>query len=222
MNVLDANLVWIKRDEREIPMMTAVYGGYSLYFGSPHAFDVSDRSWVMSQGRDFLFGSQNGWVGINLYSDPKYSAKAEYMRKIGQYRIANKKFLTYGELMDEIRPTAPVEDITENWPTHRGSPKDATIPSVMGTVWKSEDGHIGIFIANYLDEETSFSYRLDLDKYNVRASESQEYEMSLITPESREIMGYHYPGPVIRTEDLGPREIRVIEIAVVGKTTSGG
>lgn len=128
-----------------------------------------------------------------------------------------KKFLTFGELIDDIHPAAPVETITENWPTHGGSPKNATLPCVMGNLWKAEDGHLGVFITNFLNEKKSFSYRLDVDKYGINASKDQVYEISHITPEKTEILDYHYPGPILRTEDLGPQEIKVLEIRVVGR-----
>ncbi len=214
MNVLDANLIWIKRDEREIPMLAAVYSGYSLYFASPHALNVSDRSFVMSQGRDFLWGSQNGWMGIDLFSNPEHREKAGYMKTIGQYRIAAKKFLTYGELVGELRPLNEIDTITENWPTHQGRDKDATIPGIMGTIWKAEDGHLGIFIANFMDTPGSISYRIDPAEFGLAPDGNRDYVITDIKPDGNKELGVHYAGPVVRKEQLSAQEIKVIEIGV--------
>ncbi|MBN1291836.1 MAG: hypothetical protein JXB48_08345 [Candidatus Latescibacteria bacterium] len=209
MDGIDAFLIWIKRDEREIPMMTAVYSGYSIYFASPAWFQYGDRAWIMVQGRDFLWGTQNGWMGLELM-EPEHAKKAAYLKSVGKYRIAGKKFLTYGELVDIIEPENKLETITEKWPDHGGNPRDATLPVIQGTVWKSEDGALGIFLVNYLENKTLIDFSVDPAKYGLDSSEG--YIITSIKPEGKNRKETVPQGIIKRNDTLGPWEIRFLEI----------
>ena len=87
----------------------------------------------------------------------------------------------------------------------------------MGTIWKAEDGSLGVFLANFMDEPGSIAYRIAPEDYGLSALQNQEYAIAGIEPEGRKETGIHYAGPVIRNEKLGAREIRIIEISVRGK-----
>jgi hypothetical protein len=78
-------------------------------------------------------------------------------------------------------------------------------------LWQSEDGHLGIFLANYVDEEIPFAYSIDPVKYGLRA---ERYQLAEITPQ-RVLPLAKISGPIERTEILGPRKLKVIEIAPV-------
>ena len=209
MDGVDAFLTWIKPDDRSIPMLPAVYSGYSIYFGSPAWFGHGDRAWIMAQGRDFLWAAQNGWMGFELF-EAKHAKKAAYLKKVGKYRVAAKKFLTFGELVDLVEPTNHIETITERWPDHANNPRDATLPSVQGSLWKAEDGTLGVFLANYLEKDNTIEFNVDPAKYAI--ARSAKLEIARITPENRTVEGMVPYGPVNRSENLGPWEIRVLEI----------
>lgn len=210
MDGVDAFLTWIKPDERSIPMIPAVYSGYSLYFGSPAWFEQGDRAWIMAQGRSFLWGSQNGWMGFELFK-PEHAPKAAYLKKVGMYRAAAKKFLTFGELVDLIEPTNSVETVTEVWPDHENKPRNATLPSIQGAVWKAEDGTLGVFLANYLDKDNMIEFAIDPSAYGMRSG-SAGFTVARICPEGNQNEGTVPSGIIKRTETLGPWEIRVLEI----------
>jgi hypothetical protein len=210
MDGVDAFLTWIKPDERSIPMITAVYSGYSLYFGSPAWFEQGDRAWITAQGRSFLWGSQNGWMGFELFK-PEHAQKAAYLKKVGMYRAAAKKFLTFGELVDLIEPTNSVETITEVWPDHENKPRNATLPSIQGAVWKAEDGTLGVFLANYLDKDNMIEFAVDPSAYGLKSG-SAGFTIARICPEGNQNEGTVPSGIIKRTETLGPWEIRVLEI----------
>lgn len=211
MNKMDAHLMPSQRTDIEIPLLTAVYSGYSLYFGSPNSLAASDRAFRMVQGRDFAWGCQNGWIwpGEKMIEGMD-KGKAEYFRAIGQSRIMAKKFLTYGELMDVLRPAKEIPQITENW---RDENK-GTLPCVMGALWKAEDGNLGIFITNFLDEPFEYSYDFNPARYGLKADSDEHYVITHLRPEGDRRIGIHYAGKSTRTESLAPREIRVLEISV--------
>ena len=210
MDGLDAFLVWIKRDDREIPMMSAVYSGYTLYFSSPHFLDTGDRSFMMCQGRDFIWGCQNGWMGFDLLK-PEHNAKAEYLKRIGQYRIAGKKFLTYGELVGIVNPENHIPNVTEIWKDQRGTPRNATLCGALGTIWKSQDGHLGIFMVNFLDSESSLVHTIDPLEYGIESGNG--FEIKRVFPGGEYSETRVTGGKIIRTDRLQPREIRIVEIS---------
>jgi hypothetical protein len=210
MDGVDAFLIWIKPDERSIPMITAVYSGYSIYFGSPAWFQHGDRAWIMAQGRAFLWGSQNGWMRFELFK-PEHARKAAYLKKIGKYRAAAKKFLTFGELVGLVKPTNHIKTITETWPDHGNNFRTATLPGIQGAIWKAEDGTLGIFLANYLEKNNTIEFSIDPAGYGLNAT-SAGYIITQIQPEGNNAEGKARRGVLRRTETLGPREIRLLEV----------
>jgi len=212
MDGVDAFLTWIKPDERSVPMITAVYSGYSIYFGSPAWFQHGDRAWIMAQGRAFLWASQNGWMGLELFK-PEHAKKAAYLQKIGKHRIAAKKFLTFGELLDLVEPINDIETITEPWPDHGNNFRTATLPSIQGSIWKAEDGTLGVFLANYLEKKNTIEFAVDPTKYGLDGA-SAGYSITQIRPEGNRPLPSAPRGILRRTETLGPWDIRILEIRV--------
>jgi len=210
MDGVDAFLTWIKPDDREIPMITAVYSGDSIYFSSPAWFEHGDRAWIMAQGRAFLWGIQNGWMGFELFN-PEHAKKAAYLKKVGKYRIAGKKFLTFGELVDLVNPTSDIGTITEPWPDHGNNPRNATLPGIQGAVWKAEDGTLGIFLTNYLEKDNTIEFTIDPARYGV-AAPSAKFAITQLAPEGNHSEGTVTSPIIRRTETLGPYQIRLLEI----------
>lgn len=204
---VDANLTWSQTTDWEIPLMQAVYSGYTLLLGSPCDFTRSMRFFAFAQGQAFLDGKQNGWMSLRLF-EPQHKDKADYLRQVGKYRVAARKFLTYGTFLRPVEPSKPVPTFTDDnfgWHRkHRGS-----VPGAEARLWQSEDGHLGVLFANYLDEPVVFPYRIDAAQFGLKAARLQLTE---IAPDGNSGLGT-VSGAVARTENLGPRSIRVIEIA---------
>jgi hypothetical protein len=239
MKGVDAYLIWVNRDIRDIPMITAVYSGYSLYIGSPAAFEHGDRAWIAVQGQAFLWGAQNGWMGLELFA-PENINKREYFRRIGQYRVALKAYLTYGELLGPIKPAGTVSTFREIWPRSYGNPlqrinisgdeenqgtlafdKNETsddvdapiveLPSLDGAIWKSEAGTLCLLLVNFLEEENAFELELDLSAYGVVPG-VKGYSLWIVEPEGKRKAGTLATPVVKQTERLGRWEIRALEI----------
>ncbi len=209
-DVLDGNLLWSQPSEKEIPMMQVVYSGYTLFFGSPCDYKKTDRFFIYAQGRAFLNGRQNGWMNLGLFK-PENERKVDYLKQCGQYRVATRKFLTYGRLWGAIKPINDVPKFTEEgfgWGMYEKI-RDASVPSAEACLWQSEDGHLGIFLANYVDEEIPFTYSIDPVQYGLQA---YRYQLIEITPK-RVFPLAKISGPIERTETLRPRKLKVIEIA---------
>ena len=211
-DVLDGNLLWSQPSEKEIPMLQVVYSGYTIFFGSPCDYKKSDRFFIFAQGRAFLNGRQNGWMNLGLFK-PEYSRKVDYLKQCGQYRVATGKFLTRGRLWGPIEPANNIPDfLLENlgWGMYEAV-RAAQVPSAEGRLWQSQDGHLGIFLANYVDEEISFSYIINPEKYGLDAD---SYQLTEITPDGAFPLT-KITGAIERKEILEPQKIKVIEISPV-------
>lgn len=149
MDGIDGYLIWIKRDVKDIPLMTTIYSGYTRYFGSVGYGDLNmnDHDWKVKQGRDFIWGTQAGWMGTAIMN-PKNKDKASYLKKIVDTRRLGKDYLVYGELVGLIQ-----SDLQE-----KGEWK---LPLIQGSVWKADDGNLGLFLVNYSTEKQEFDFDID-------------------------------------------------------------
>ncbi|MBI3991558.1 MAG: hypothetical protein HY350_05355, partial [Candidatus Omnitrophica bacterium] len=204
---LDGFLVWTTRTQNSIPMLTTVYSGYNhIYFGSNTFFDVGNRAWIMREGRDFLWGIQNGWMDPSWLMKPEYSVMAGFLKKICKYRIAGKKFLAFGELSGLI--AHPHETVTEKW-----SEGETALPVIQGSVWKAEDGSLGIFLVNYINEERSIEIEIEPVKYGMEPGQ-KGYKITQIDtegnlPKEKRILD---ADKIILNETIGPWDIRLLEV----------
>ena len=122
--------------------------------------------------------------------------------------MAAKKFLTYGEFVDTI---SHPETVTETWEVRKVL-STATLPVIQGAVWKAEDGSLGVFLVNYLDEEKSIDLNIDPARYGLNST-SGKYVIRTINPEGDAGKAAQVSGPVKRVEKLGPFGIRVFTIS---------
>jgi hypothetical protein len=209
LDLVDANLTWAQATDWEIPLMQVVYSGYTILFGSPCDYRQSDRFFRFAQGQALIDGRQNGWMNLRMFQ-PEFERKVEYLRQCAQTRVANAGFLTYGQLLRPIEPLQAVptfsEDVFGWYEKHHG-----VVPVAEGRLWRSEDGHLGIFLANYGDQEVPFSYRVDPRMYGLQVD---AFSLTDITPGGTRPLGQAV-GALARTERLGPAEIKVIEVTPV-------
>ncbi len=216
IDTMDGFLIWVKRNGMEVPMNTAIYSGWTIFWSSPAWLNAGDRSFVMVQGRDFIWGTQNGWMGFDLFK-PEHEKKVAYLKKVGKYRELARKYLTYGELIQLVEPANDVPTVTELWPNHRGEPKNATLPSVMAALWKAENGNLGVFLVNFLEKENVFEYEINPAEFGLEIEKGGRYQFARLAPEGKSALDRGYRESVIeRKEILEPWEIRVLEIYPVG------
>lgn len=215
MDCFDSFLIWLPRHPDEIPMITAVYSGYTNYFGSTVRCSEELQSFAMMAGRDFIWGCQNGWMPVEVDSE-----RANYLRRLAHLRYAARKYLTYGELMGEIKPTNDVGMAEGKWSLHGWDStefSDVKIPAVMSTVWKSSDGTLGLFIANFTDKPKSFNYNLNPADYGVKVTRDESLRLTDIKKECRTALETVSAMTLEREEKLAPFEVRVIELTVASR-----
>jgi len=208
LDLVDGYLTCLPTD-REIPLEEVVYSGYVIFFASPSDFTKSDRSFAHAQGQAFIDGRQNGWMSVDLFK-PEYSAKAEYLSQCGHLRVATKPYLVYGRLLGPIEPEKPVPTFTEEGVGFEKIKHTGTVPAAEGRLWQDENGHLAVFLANYIDQPVEFRYRIDPAEYGLAG---KRFELKEITPEGR-IPISTVTRTVERSETLGPRKLKVIEITL--------
>ncbi|MEN6600766.1 MAG: hypothetical protein ABFD86_00005, partial [Bryobacteraceae bacterium] len=181
--------------------------GYTIFFGSPCDITQDARLFRFAQGQALLDGRQNGWMSLALFK-PEHAEKAAYFRQCARYRVAAKKYLTYGRLIAPIESSTSIPQFTNDqfgWnQKHRG-----TAPLAEGRLWQAEDGKLAVLLANYSDNEIPFTWRVDPAEYGLKGG---AYTLASLAPEGTQALG-GATGVIQHTEKLGPRQLRVIEIA---------
>lgn len=196
MDGVDGMLVVTERSRCSIPVLPAVYAGYTLYFGAAEGAleNCSNNQWPVELGRDFIWGCQNGWFGFSLFR-PEHASQKAYLRTLAQARVAACKYLGEGEMV------ALLDD---------GSRSDyQDVPWVQGSLWKSDDGSLGLVIANCRAQKSTLSYVLDPKTYGLNSDGGTRCVR--IHPSGG--VAVNLPPGVIRFEEvLEPLEVRVLSI----------
>jgi len=209
MDNIEGFLTWSERDENDIPLLPVIYSGYTIYYSSPQDPQDALDSFVAAQARDFLWGCQLGWNGTWMLEE-QHRDKTQYLGKLCQYRLAAKDYLIYGELLDEIRPIDPVPTSTSTW--YRRARHTATLPAVMGTLWRARDGSLGMAIANLSNEPRRFAYRIDPRQWTVPDTRTAGWALSRLTPQGSTPWRIAEGDSVQQDEILSPREVRLITL----------
>jgi hypothetical protein len=208
-DLLDANLLWSQPSEREIPLMQMVYSGYTIFFGSTCDYTKSDNYFRYAQGQAFIDGRQNGWMDLGLFK-PEYRNKVDFLRQCGKQRLNTLKYLVYGQLLAPVIPSKNIETFADNgfgWGMYEKQ-RSANVPCAEARLWRSEEGTLAIFFANYLDKKIPFSYQINPGDYGLPKGKWTIKEIGL---NSTKIIG-EFNGSLLRTELLEPGMIKVVEL----------
>jgi hypothetical protein len=206
---LDANLFWSQPSEREIPLMQMVYSGYTIFFGSTCDYTKSDNYFRYAQGQAFIDGRQNGWMDLGLFKS-EYMKKVDYLKQCGKLRLNTLDYLVYGQLLDPVMPAGEIETFEDKgfgWGMYEKE-RSADVPSAEARLWKSEEGTLAVFFANYVDREISFPYRINPGDYGLPQG---TWKIKEIGQKSSKNIGEFTDG-LDRTEILKPGMIKVIEL----------
>jgi hypothetical protein len=208
-DMLDANLLWSQPSEREIPLMQMIYSGYTLFFGSTCDYTKSENYFRYAQGQAFIDGRQNGWMDLGLFK-PEYRKKVDFLSQCGQYRIKTLKYLAFGQLLDPVYPTELIETFSDEnfgWGMYE-TKRTAEVPGAEARLWKSEEGTLAIFFANYVDREIKFPYTINPQDYGLPGG---TWRIQEIGRKSLKAIG-EFADTIDRTEILEPGAITVIEL----------
>ncbi|MHB1002153.1 MAG: DUF6259 domain-containing protein [Armatimonadota bacterium] len=192
MDNIDSFLIWTPREENEIPMITAVYSGYALYFASNRAFtygfyngkasDYGEESFCMLQAREAVWGSQLGWEDKDILEE-EHAAKLEFQVKLARMRSAHTEYLSDGELIKVLQPINDIPVLSGKWNTWSGD-KPVKIAALHGALWQAPDGSLAAIMANADTKSHAFAFKLDMGaKSEIISGPSVEYADDLYTVE---------------------------------------
>ncbi len=157
MDNIHAFLTWTQNNDTDVPLLPAVYSGYTTYFSSPQAGGDSLVAFRAAQGRDFMFGCQIGWHYFDIMQD-SHKEKFDFSMRLAELRLATKEFMVFGELVREIKPINAVPKLTMTWGMRH--PHTVTLPAVQGYEWVDAKERSCIYIINYSDSIQRFEYEL--------------------------------------------------------------
>lgn len=141
MDSFDAHLTWFCHAYDDVPMLPAIYSGYTVYFSSVSDKKDSLDSFCAQQGRDFIFGCQLGWNDPWILDDD-HKEHLAFVERLCRERIAHKDFFLTGELMGELPTPQDMPTVEVQW-KRVGMYCDSTLfrmPAVIGAVWRDFDG----------------------------------------------------------------------------------
>jgi len=182
MDFVDLFLVWIPRSENDIPMMTAVYGGYTQYFGTNRASD-SDMSFAMLQARDFTWGAQLFWESAYIL-DSKHKEKMKILSNLAKLRYKARKYLVEGELIGLVKPLNSIPTVSGKWGSWGPSPENRTLPAVQAALWKADDGTYAVVLANADAKDQTFEF-----EFTPTTDSSNKWTVQKITQAQSEHFG---------------------------------
>jgi len=208
-DLLDANLTWSQPSDQEIPLMPLVYSGYTLFFGSPCDYTKSANYFRYAQGQAFIDGRQNGWMDLGLFK-PEHKEKMDYFRRCGHYRVAGRKFLTFGRMIRPLEPSNDIPNFSEpdfGWGMYEAQ-RTAAVPGAEARLWQAEDGQLAVIIANYLDRDVAFAIELDPSDHGL---DSEVFQLLDVDPMGSVPLGTA-ERTVSRIIKLGPQQLKIIVI----------
>ncbi len=203
MDTVDAYLAWNPRHAEDVPLLPAVYSGYTVYFTSPQAAQDSLDAFCAAQARDFLWGCQLGWNDPWILQEA-HREKQRFQYALCRYRQAAKDFLVYGQLLDEVRPVNAVPEAAHLW--NRTQPHTARLPAVMATLWKDDRGRLAVFVVNTSGVPRPFAFTLEPQRW---LKARGPWRLSALTPEGESAVDLEKDLQAV-LGDLQPREIRAL------------
>ena len=154
---------------------------------------------VMAQG--YIVGSlqrKYEWAG-----DPRgprfmrdYASHYDFLAKAVEATRSAKEYTFLGEFARPLELEFDYADIYSRYPLVKAArdfaglivPTLKNIPPVLNSVFRSPDGSLGIFLANYNDDPIGCSFTLDFETYGLHPGDYGLYEKS---PEGRCLLATH-------------------------------
>ena len=206
----DAYLMCNSTQGNLIPMFSAVYSDMILTFGR-YTFEgdaKDENAFYMKEGELFVFGGQLGWIG-HFPADPKYKAEGDYLKALSECRNWAQKWMALGEMLHPLDYKGEMPSVVGQWAVWRTKQK-VELPAVMNSVWRAQDGTIGIALTNMSAKPMKATFEFDATKYGLKGnasvvSELTEKGLQKITAYSSKIFEH--------SEEMPPRSVRFLVVA---------
>lgn len=206
MDTIDGYLAWSPRNQEDVPLLPAVYSGYTVYFTSPQSPKDSLDAFCAAQGRDFLWGCQLGWNDAWILRE-EHREKQQFQLALCRHRLAAQAFLVYGQLVGEVKPLNALPEAAHVW--NRSQPHTARLPAVMGTVWLDGRGRLAVVAVNVSGQAQALHFDVEPERWLGRRG---PWRLSVLGPEGEEPVESDSARRAA-LGDLPPRSVRVVVIS---------
>jgi hypothetical protein len=168
IDVSDGILQVALLSENTAPIFAAVYQDYIRRYGLEISTGPGDDFFIECASM-FVEGMQVGRLrlrprdGALSFQKPEHQEMLAFLKRVVDYykQPDATKFLVYGRL---LRPLEFLEPSAMPVLSYKDGGK---FPALMSGVFRSEDGQLGVFIANASGNELKFQADMDLARYHV-------------------------------------------------------
>jgi len=118
-------------------------------------------------------------LGTPSERSPVWRELLEYVRKIVEARYRGREYLIFGQALRPpkascIKVKIPLRGIDKY--------QEYDLPAVIVSAWKSQDGKVGIVLANYIDKDTDVKLDINVEDYGLNKT---SYNVYLLTDNGR-------------------------------------
>jgi hypothetical protein len=143
----------------QVPLYTAIYGGYTQTFG--RLGEVSNPvAFRMEHGEAFNFGSIMGRVNSLELLKPENAELLAYLKSLAQIRYDYRDFMAFGEMLRPPVIGGDIPTVTTQWLSK--TTEFVTMPAIQASAWRAQDGRVAFFYTNVSDEDVAFEHAIDL------------------------------------------------------------
>jgi hypothetical protein len=203
--------------QNAIPLTAVALGDRIRFFPNTPDKIQTFQAYVMIHGRFFLWGMpspvhhRESEANKLPCSDVERSKAHETIRQMVQCRLAAKKFMVYGELMNELKPSNSLPTVSAVFDCIKV--KDTvTFPAVRASVWKHADGDLGIAMVNFSGSAQTFSFKLDTAEYS--DLKPAKWNIVELSPAGEKNVG-ESGGEISRSEQLEPYSVKFLALRQV-------
>jgi len=185
----------------QVPLFSAIYGGYTQTFGRLGEVDNA-TAFRMEHGQAFAFGSMMGRINTTLLLEPGNAELLAYLKSLAEVRRDYRDFLAFGEMLRPPALEGGIPDVTAQWASKTSD--IVTMPAIQASGWRAMDGAIGFFYTNVSDGPVRFMHEIDLWQLGLLPGDGDvnvAVTMSTLNgPEDVE--------PILETPEDGPLTVR--------------
>lgn len=135
------------------PIWMAVYSGYRASFG--YYFELPEE-WLPKLTQQYLQGIQLGWGALHTPCPPE--AKA-FLREVARARYAGSDYLAMGEMLRDPEVEGNFARFKASWKNF-GTTIPIDWPAVRASLWRAQDGTLGLAFVNLAAEEQTAKFTL--------------------------------------------------------------
>jgi hypothetical protein len=163
-----------------IPLFPAVYSERTITFGFLY-FPVDDLQRSLpfraKMARAFVWGAQLGWIQPGVIMSPEHAREAEFLRNLARCRRFGHDFVLSGNFLGAVNVRGDNPRLKGTASGSFGGTYRIDLPAVLGSAWLSEEGKLGVLLANMSDEPHAVEVTLPLAAAGIRASKGFDIEV---------------------------------------------